>query len=72
MVRFDSVALYNALDQERKRRDMTWKEVADAIGVSQSAILNTRKGGRMEVDGMLAMVYWLKVQVESFVVETER
>ena len=51
---------------------MTWKQVADAIGVSQSAILNTRKGGRMEADGMLAMVYWLKVQVESFVVETER
>ena len=41
------------------------------IGVSVSTIARTQKGGRMEVDGMLAMVAWLNVPVETFVRESE-
>jgi hypothetical protein len=33
--------------------------------------MRTRTGGRMEVDGILAMVAWLGVPVETFVRETE-
>jgi hypothetical protein len=65
--RFDTKALYLALDAQRSLRRMTWVEVAAAIGVSPSTIQRTRGGGRMEVDGMLAMVYWLGVPVETFV-----
>lgn len=48
---------------------MTWAELSREIGVSASTITGTRKGGRMEVDGMLAMVYRLGVPVETFVRE---
>jgi transcriptional regulator with XRE-family HTH domain len=71
MRRFDSIALFNALDEQRKARKMTWKQVADQIGVSQSTIMRTRSGGRLEVDGMLQMVGWLSSTVETFVRQTQ-
>ena len=70
MIRFDSKALYAALDAERGLRGMTWTQVAAATGVSAATITRTRAGGRLEVDGMLAMVRWLGVPVETFVRES--
>jgi len=67
--RFDSKALYDALDTQRKSRDLSWREVAAEIGVSAATISRTKRGGRMEVDGMLAMVSWLGHPVERFVRE---
>ena len=71
MLRFDSFELFKALDKKRQQLNMTWKQVADEIGVSPSTIQKTRQGGRMEVDGMLRMVNWLNVPVESFVKHTK-
>jgi len=67
MVRFDAKALYSGLDARRDERGLTWKEVAAEIGVAETTIRRTKDGGRMEVDGMLAMVHWLGVPVETFV-----
>jgi transcriptional regulator with XRE-family HTH domain len=67
MVRFDSSALYAALDTERRARGLTWTQVSADTGVSTGTIARTRNGGRLEVDGMLAMVRWLGVPVETFV-----
>ena len=72
MLRFDAVALYDALDGQRTARGMTWAQVAVEIGVSAATIKRTRAGGRMEVDGMLAMVRWLGVPIETFVRESTR
>ena len=67
MRRFDPKALYAALDRQRLARELTWQQVAREIGVSASTITRTRTGGRLEVDGMLAMVSWLGLPVEHFV-----
>jgi len=72
MKRFDSAALYLALDEQRCLRGMSWTDVAKEIGVSVTTIKRTRDGGRMEVDGVLAMVGWLGAQVEHFVRESSR
>ena len=69
MKRFDSKALYFALDQQRRAHNQSWREVAAEIGISVASITRTQHGGRMEVDTMLAMVEWLEVPVESFVRE---
>jgi hypothetical protein len=71
-VRFDAKGLYAALDRQREVRGLTWTQVGAAIGVSPATITRTRAGGRLEVDGMLAMVRWLGVPVETFVRETRR
>jgi transcriptional regulator with XRE-family HTH domain len=67
MLRFDAKALYDALDRRRVALGLSWNDVAAEIGVSAATIKRTRTGGRMEVDGMLAMVRWLGVPVETFV-----
>jgi transcriptional regulator with XRE-family HTH domain len=72
MRRFDAKALYKALNEKRQEREMTWRQMAGEIGVSPSTLTRTRLGGRMEVDGMLAMVRWLGRSAESFVREVNR
>jgi hypothetical protein len=72
MRRFDSKALYAALESQRGARRMTWIQVAAETGVSAGTLTRTRAGGRLEVDGMLAMVRWLGVPVEAFVREVPR
>lgn len=64
--RFDASALYTALDTQRQARGMSWQQVAAEVGVSVSTLTRTRLGGRMEADGMLAMVRWLGRTAESF------
>ena len=72
MRRFDTRALHAALDRERVARGLTWSDVARQTGVSSSTLARMREGGRLEVDGMLAMVGWLGRTVEEFVIETSR
>jgi hypothetical protein len=72
MRRFDAQALRAALDQQRVERGMTWAEVSVEIGVSASTMTRLQLGGRLEVDGVLAMVGWLGRPVEDFVREASR
>jgi hypothetical protein len=71
-VRFDPVALHEALDAQRAARGLTWTQVARETGVAAATMQRTKLGGRLEVDGMLAMVHWLGVPVETFVRHSRR
>lgn len=64
--RFRTRDLYDALNAERQARGLTWSQVAQATGISESTLTGTRRGGRLEVDGALAMVRWLGRTIESF------
>ena len=66
VLRFDTQTLYSALDAQRRARGMTWQQVAHEVGISAGTITRTREGGRLEVDGMLAMVSWLGASVDAF------
>ena len=70
MLRFDSAALYAALDRQRAARRLTWSQVAAETGLSAATVKRTKEGGRMEVDGMLALVTWLGVPIQTFVRHT--
>ena len=70
--RFDTKALYAALDRRRTGRGLTWTDVARETGVAAATLRRTRVGGRLEVDGMLAMVAWLGRPVEDFVRRSAR
>jgi len=72
MVRFDARALYEALDAQRAARGLTWADVARETGVAVATLKRTADGGRLEVDGMLAMVTWLGRSVESFTRKSPR
>jgi len=69
-IRFDAAALYTALEAQRRSRGMSWRQVALEIGVSASTMTRMKQGGRLEADGMLAMVRWLGRTAESFTRQT--
>ena len=69
MKRFNSKAAYQALNEQRIARELSWREVAEQINISVGTMTRLKNGGRMEVDGMLALVDWLGVSVENFVVD---
>ena len=71
MLRFDPQALYAALDAQRQERGLSWQDVARETGVAAATLKRTALGGRLEVDGMLAMVAWLGRSVESFTRRSE-
>ncbi len=66
MRRFDPPAIFAALDAERVRRGLRWAELAAQTGVAESTLRRTRRPGRFEADGVLAMAQWLGRPVEDF------
>jgi hypothetical protein len=72
---FDTRALFDALDEQRRARDLTWTAVAREvnrhrttrrpIAVSTITGLKQKPGG--EGDGILQMLLWLGRPPESFV-----
>ncbi|HYU35346.1 MAG TPA: hypothetical protein VEW48_24595 [Thermoanaerobaculia bacterium] len=73
-LRFDTAALYVALNAERERRGMTWEQVAAEIWPSgpwgQDLFKRMAKGGRSEVFSALAICEWLGRTIQSFEHET--
>jgi hypothetical protein len=63
---FDIGALYEALDEERRARGLTWTAAARSIGVSPSTLTGLRKRTAVEGDGVLQMLRWLDLTPESF------
>ena len=66
MRRLDPPAIFAALDAERARRGLSWAELAAQTGVAESTLRRTRRPGRFEADGILAMAQWLGRAVEDF------
>ena len=64
---FDRQALYAALEARRRARALSWSQVALEMGVAASTITATKRAGRMETGGMLAMVRWLGCVPEKFI-----
>ncbi len=78
MAHFDVKALYDALDERRRLRDMSWSQVQKEIAqpgskhpISLSTIRGTQTGRTTEADGILAMVRWLGVTFQDFSVGVE-
>ncbi len=77
---FDVTALHSAIDEQRIRRNMNWKAVAEEVNragerrgvhpLSSSTIsgLKNKRWG-VEGDGVLQMLLWLDRSPESFVPE---
>ncbi|WP_326837808.1 helix-turn-helix transcriptional regulator [Amycolatopsis rhabdoformis] len=67
--RIDTRRLYNALDGQRQARNQSWRQVATEAGVSPSLLSRMRNEHRPDLDGFVALVQWLGLPAESFMVE---
>lgn len=72
---FDLQALYDAIDQERRARQLTWAQVAREVNknrtprrpIRASTITSLREKPVGEGDGILQMLLWLRRSPESFI-----
>ncbi len=63
--RFDTIALYGALDRVRSERGVTWGVVAGELGTTPGVIARFTKGGRTNANLMVAAAEWAGEPVES-------
>lgn len=59
ILRWDTKAIYLALDARRQDRGMTWKEVASEVGWSAGSLRSLSKGGRTGFPHVMRLVRWL-------------
>ena len=64
---FDSAALYDALDAERRTRSLKWREVAAQSGVSASTLTRMAQGKRPDVDGLAALTTWAGLKADDYI-----
>jgi hypothetical protein len=63
----DGNALYEALDERRRARGLTWPQAAQEIGAVSVSTLTGMRGRRsLEGDGVLQMLRWVERSPESF------
>ncbi len=67
ILRWDARALFEALDAERRERQLTWAAVAREVGgVTPAMITGLAKGGRVALPPAMRMVRWLDRPAVAF------
>jgi transcriptional regulator with XRE-family HTH domain len=64
---FDSDAFYEALENIRNIKKLTWRKVADQAGVSASTLTRMAQGKRPDVDSMAALAAWSNLNVDNYI-----
>ncbi|NKQ58169.1 helix-turn-helix transcriptional regulator [Amycolatopsis sp. K13G38] len=69
--RLDAGRLYAALDAQREASGLSWRQLAIEAGVSASLVSRMGNGHRPDLDGFIALVQWLGMPAETFMVWPE-
>jgi len=72
--RIDVPALHAALDAARHNKDrggLSWRQLAAEVGVSPSTMTRLANGHRPDVDAFVALVRWLGMPAERFMIDDE-
>lgn len=62
----DVPALYAALDEKRRSRRLSWRQVAGEAGISPSTLTRMAQGRRPDVDSFGALTGWLGQPADVF------
>src|SRR5438477_2325271 len=63
----DVDALYGALDARRKRKGLSWRDVAGIAGVSASTLTRMAQGKRPDVSSLAALAAWSGLKTDLFI-----
>ncbi|WP_086667122.1 helix-turn-helix domain-containing protein [Lentzea kentuckyensis] len=68
----DVARLHAALDAARESKDMSWRQLAKELGVSPSTMSRlANEDAKPDVNAFAAMVTWLGVPAEKFMVDED-
>ncbi len=62
----DVEALYAALDEQRKAKGLSWRELAKEAGISPSTLTRLGQQKRPDVDSFAALIQWLGIPSDQF------
>lgn len=62
----DVAGLVAALEAQREKRDISWRELARQARVSPSTLSRMRRGRRPDVDTFSSLIRWLGMPAEEF------
>jgi len=69
--RLDTKALYAALDAKRQSHELSWRQLAKQVGVNPSTMTRLANDQRPDIDAFAALVGWLAMPADSFLVSDE-
>jgi transcriptional regulator with XRE-family HTH domain len=69
--KLDVRALYAALDVVRAHEDLSWRGLAEQVGVSPSTFSRMALGSRPDADALCTLVTWLRVPLDRFVIRED-
>jgi transcriptional regulator with XRE-family HTH domain len=67
----DVASLHAALDAERRARDLSWRQLAQEVGISPSTMSRLANGDRPHIDAFAALVQWLGVPPDRFMTDDD-
>jgi hypothetical protein len=68
ILRFDTRAMYEALDEERRRRSLTWEQTAAALpGFTKSMLVNLATGPLIGFPRVMVIPQWLGRPAADFI-----
>jgi transcriptional regulator with XRE-family HTH domain len=67
MLRIDSELIYEALDRQRRRRNMRYREVAQELGVAPPTVTGWGHGVGFSADHLARALAWLDLPLAGFV-----
>ena len=68
----DVTALYAALDAARASKHLSWRQLAREMELSPSTMSRLGNGLKPDVNAFAAMVRWLNLPAETFMVDPDR
>ncbi|WP_410580166.1 helix-turn-helix domain-containing protein [Amycolatopsis sp. lyj-108] len=68
----DVNALHTALDATRDAKGLSWRQLAKEIGVSPSTMSRLANDLKPDVNAFAAMVTWLGVSADTFIVNEDQ
>lgn len=68
----DVVGLHAALDAAREGRGWSWRQLARELGLSPSTMSRLANGHKPDVDAFAAIVSWLNVNANTFIITEEQ
>lgn len=66
ILRMDTPRIYEAIQERRAARSMTWKDVENEMGIPASILQHFAKGGRAEFRTVVEVAIWLGRPVMEF------
>lgn len=66
-MRFDAARFFREVDQRRRDRSLSWRELARKLSISPSTFSRMSQGRRPDIETFLKLITWLGSPAETFV-----